>query len=400
MNKVILTSEEQVLTGRTEVAKAFNKRNFDKLLQPNNVIGLETYITYNKKQIEGFELRKTHSDKKTPTTYFMRSEDVQKLPVMIVETMKIHDKGRVYHLVIECETMEIPREKVYTWRELVDYSGMPKEAHSNQLHHILYKNKMLFSRLRPHVYSRIITESAFGKTKYLEWVRACLDHTSMVSDPSPPKLFYASCHTRFIIINELPDDTVKASFIKTCNMLMNLGDGTNDLDNPSRATKGTSETADTSMTSLVFTHNPPKYYQDLGSRTFEEIYPYNVVNRFYYNYYTGYLSPRFPEHMDFEALADHYSDFFKGMISTMLYFEVEWGRLPNKFPRIDLEQYFFPERENRFRTHFFEFAKALSHYASDESQYKALLDEEYKSHQAYRVMIANDCWKESFKGGK
>jgi len=393
MNKVMLTPQEQILTGRTEVAKEFNKLNFDSLLQPNNIIGLESYIVYGKKHIEGFEVRKTHVDKKVATTYFIRSKDIHKLPITADKTVKIHHSGKVYHLVLECTEMRIPAVKIYSWKELIDYSGLPKEVHSNQIHHILYKAKMLYARLKPHVYSRIITESAFGKTKYLEWIRMNINHISMLSDPSPPKLFYAACHTRDIIINELPDDTNKNNFIKTCNSLMNLGDGTNELDNPSRATKGTTETTDTSDTSLTFTHNIPSYYINSGLRTFEEIYPYNVLNRFYYNMYEGFLSPKFPEEMNFKKIAEKYELFFQGMISTMLYFEQEWSNLKNVYPNVSLQEYSFDANEKRYEDHFIDFAKCLSHYASNEEQYKVLLTEEYRSHKRYKTLVSSNVWR-------
>ena len=397
IEKIILTTEEQILTGRTEVAKEFSKLNFDKLLNHNDVHGLESFITYNKNQIEGFELRKTHVDKKVPTTYFIRTKDIPKLPIIATKTIKIHDGRKVYHLITECDSMNIPAVEVYTWKELVDQTGLPKECHSNPTHHTLYKAKKLYGRLKPHVYDRTVTESAFGKTKYLEWTRMNINNMSMISDPSPAKIFYAACHTRNIIINELPDDTNKTNFIKICNSLMNLGDGTNELDNPSRATAGTTETADTSGTSLAFTHNIPSYYSNDGLRTFEQIYPYNVINRFYYNLYEGFLSPVFPEQMNYKELSIKYSTFFKGVISTMLYFEKHWPSLKNKYPKVSLVEYKFLKKESRFRDHFVDFAKCLSHYAPTEEMYKYLLDAEYKSHTSYRDLIGKNDWRESFK---
>jgi hypothetical protein len=274
---------------------------------------------------------------------------------------------------------------VYNWREVIDYSGIP--SHTNSLHYTLYKIKVLYSRIKGQVYHRTITESAFGKDKYKESIRLLLNEASLLSDPTVANLFYRACHNRDITINELPDTKNKSDFIKLCNMLIRLGDKTNVLDNRARNTTGTTDTADTSKLSLSFTHNVPKYYHDKGEKCFDDIYPYNVINRYYYNLYDGYLQAKFPNDVNYENVAVKYEPFIRDWIMSVKYWEIKFKSLKNKFDYIPLIDFKFMKHEERFNDHFSDFANAVSQYAKDEKEYLTMLHEEYKTHMDYRDMI-------------
>lgn len=379
---------DQMMAWNTDVVESFNKLNFDKLLTPNLIEGLETFITYNKKHLEGYEIKKQHIDKPTRTRYFIKSSQINELPLIVLESIKIHDKGNVYHLVTRYKSFKIVPAQVLSWRELIDSTGIPK--HTNMLHYTLYKNKVLYGRLNRHLFTRIVTESAFGKDKYIEGWMHLINNATNVSDPSAPKLFYSLVHTRDVTINELPDTSNKSNFIKFCNMIIRASDGSNRVDNPSRATAGTKEFADTSLTSLRFLHNVPSYYHSVGEPSFDDIYPKNVVNRLYYNLYTGYLQAEFPNSFDIVKEAEKYSDYYKKIIKTALWYQENWHSLGNRYSNVDLSTYYFDKKNNRYRDHFIDFAKCLSHYARDEQEYKMLLDEEYKTHKDYEKLLAKE----------
>jgi hypothetical protein len=384
-----ITKELLNILWHTKTCSAFNNLNYDNILYPNGIEGTEQYIIVgpadNKKHLEGYVIKKFHTAKPTATLYFMRSEDIDQLPVIINGTRKVHASGKVYTLVTSYTSINMNPAKIYDWRQIIQYSGIP--THTNAIHWTLYKNKRLFARTNSHVYARVVTESAFGKDKYTEAYRMLLGDTMSISDPSSAKIFYTICHSNDVTINELPDDSNKQDFSKMCNLFMRIGDKSNLVDNRARATGGTTETAKTDKLSVVFTHNVPWYYENKGKKTFEEIYPYNVINRYYYNLYEGFLKAEFPEIMDHTKAAEMYSQFYKNWIRSALWYEQNWSKLKNLYPNVDLKEYTFPKKEERMREHFVEFAKCLSHYAKDEKGYRTLLDEEYKSHQKYRGII-------------
>jgi hypothetical protein len=390
---ISLTNDDLMLINNTDSAEAFSKLNFDDLLTPNGIVGTESYLV-NKitdEKIEGFEVRKHHVKDPAPTRYFVRTEDINMLPAIVLDKRKVHSQGNVFYLCTKLQSFSYEPEKIFSWREIIDFTGIP--CHTNPIHYSLYKNKVLFGRVHKHVYHRVVSESAFGKDKYLEWWRHLINNSMNVSDPSTAKLFYAVCHNRDVTINELPTDLGKSDFGKFTNMLMRLGDGSNDVANPSRATKGTKEVADTSLTTLRFLHNTPKYYHEKNKPCFDEIFPYNVVNRYYYNLYDGYLQASFPNSFNASKVAVKYSYFYKWLIRSVLWYEEHWDELENLYPDYDLSPFVFRAKEERFKDHFFKFAKCLSHYALSVEEYSSLLIEEYKSHRAYESLVGSDDWK-------
>lgn len=384
---MVITDKEQNIIWNTKTLRYFNLLNYDKILYPSDVQGTETYITVgqDKKHIEGYEVLKKHKDDVKPTRYFVRTEDVKDMPIEIIKAVKIHSKGVVYNLLVGSKTVKIPAKKVMDYREIIDCSGIP--YHTNKLHYNLYKNKVLYGRIKGQLYYRTITESAFGKDKYKESVRLLLNESSLLSDPTVANLFYRACHNKDITINELPDTKNKSEFIKLCNMFMRLGDKTNTLDNRARSTSGTSDFADTSKLTLSFTHNVPSYYHDKGEKCYDDIYPYNVINRYYYNLYEGYLKAEIlSDEIYYQASID-YAEYIKAWISSVKYYEENIDKMGNRFSTIPLFDFKFNKKEERFKDHFMDFAKALSLYAKDEKEYLELLHEEYKSHKNYDEMV-------------
>jgi len=383
-----ITNEDLMKIWHTKTINAFHTQNFDDILYPTNIIGTETYIVTgsgdNKKHVEGYVVTKKHKNESTNTIYFLRTQDVELLPLKILKTTKIHSKGGVYNLLTCGKSIKITPQKDMNWRELVEQSGIP--MHSEPMHHALYKNKVLYARLKGQMYYRVITESAFGKDKYKEALRLLLDSSCNLSDPSTAKLFFSVCHTRDLTINELPKPE-KKDFIKFCNALMRIGDAATILDNSSRKTEGTYEVAHIENLSTSFIHNIPKYYHDRGEDSFEDIYPYNVINRYFYTLYEGFLQAQFPSDMDYIKIAEEYTPFLRRWIKSALWYEEHWHELKNLYPNVDLSKFHFKSKENRFKDHFIDFARCLSHYAETEAEYKVLLNTEYQCHDKYRNII-------------
>ena len=385
-----LTKKELMDIWNTSTLDSFNKLNFDNVLYPSNIDGNETYIKLSQNKdadiINGYRLLKKHKKDNVETLYFVRSCDINNLPIEIQGKHKINYAKEVFNLVTDLESCRIVPQRVFTWKQIIDWSGCPN--HTNQIHYALYKMKCLYGRTNKQFYYRAISESAFGKTKYKEMIKLLLNKMCIVSDPSSPKLFFAICHNKDVTLNEMPDTSNKGLFIKFCNMLMNLGDKSKSIENPSRKTEGTFENADTSKLSLSFTHNPPHYYKEKGLKSFEEIFPYNVVNRYYYNLYEGMTE--FKESFGFnsEQCAIKHKPFISDWIKSVLWYEEHWNEIENKFPECLLDKFKFNKKEPRFKEHFIDFAKCVSEYCEgDVNLYIRLLTEEYKSHKNYEQMI-------------
>jgi len=174
-------------------------------------------------------------------------------------------------------------------------------------------------------------------------------------------------------------------------MLMRIGDGTKILDNRARKTDGTLDEAHIGNLSVSFTHNVPSYYQHTipPKKIFEEIFPYNVINRYYYNLYDGFLEANFPANFNYHEIAVKYQDFIKKWIKSCVWYEQNWQCLVNRYPVVSLAKYKFKDKEPRFKDHFIDFARCISHYAETQDEYIKLLDEEYKSHISYMRLIPN-----------
>ena len=387
----------------TSTLQEFSDLNFDNILFPSNIIDHETYIRPSRDKdaphCDGFEVHKKHKGDSVTTIYFVRSEDIPKFPIEIVKKpRKIHYNRKVYNLVTEINPCKIEPEKILTWRQIIDYSGIP--VHTNQLHYTLYKMDVLYGRTKGQYYYRTITESAFGKDKYKESVRLLLDNMSLISDPTVAKLFYACCHNRDITINELPDNTGSTDFNKLCNMFMRIGDKTKKLDNRSRKTEGTYETAETKNLTVSFIHNIPQYYHDKGKKCFDDIYPYNVINRYYYNLYTGFL--KFKQDYNYNPVetAVAYSDFIKAWIKSVLWYQDNWSQIENRFQEVFERKWTecFKKKEERFKDHFRDFALQASEYSEgDIKLYLQLLKEKFDSHMKYRELVEEEQAEISFE---
>ena len=76
-------------------------------------------------------------------------------------------------------------------------------------------------------------------------------------------------------------------------------------------------------------------------------------------------------------------------------------KLPNKFANVPLDQFEFSKSEDRFKTHFIDFAHCVSHYARNEKEYLIILKEDYDNHKKYgsyyKDLISEDV---DYSGGK
>jgi len=386
------TKEEQMKVFNTSTLQAFNELNYDKLLFPSNIQEEETYIRLGIEKdattINGFSLLKKHYKSSAQTQYFVRVEDINKLPILIINTRKVNYSREVFNLVTEFEKVKIEPEQKMSWKELVDFTGCP--YHSNEIHYTLYKMKCLYARTKSQVYFRTISDSCFGKTKYLEMLNLMLNHICIISDASSPKLFFAICHQRMICLNEMPDKGDK-NWSKFCNNLINIGDKSKSVENPSRKTEGTFDCADTSKLSMCFTHNCSSYYHNVGLKGFDELFPYNVINRYYYNLYDGLANFHQSHGYNAEKTAKKYQEVIRDVIKTALFYEDNWDKIQNPFPEELLDGFKFENKEPRFKEHFYDFANAIAEYSQgDVNIYMKLLVEEYKSHIAYKKLISNE----------
>lgn len=393
----MISKEEQRDIWNTNTLNEFRNLNYDQLLFPSNIEGMETYIKlpntyYNGKKIaegetiQGFECVKKHKDDIADTLYFVRTQDVNNMPLLIKKSEKVMFSKKVYNLVTESVAMRIKPEKKMSWKQLVQFMGLP--YHENPVDYALYKNKILYGRTNKQFYYRVVSPSAFGKTKLKESIKLLTNNMTIVSDPSAPKLFYAICRATDVTLNEMPDYSTKSSFIKFCNMLMNIGDKSKGVENPSRSINGTKEYAETDKLSVSFTHNPPDYYHKVGERGFDDIFPENVISRYYYNYYTGVLNFSVSESYNAVESAIKYQGFLKDWIKTMLWYEENWDNIINPFGTKYLDLFEFANDRPRFKDHFVDFAKCLAEFCDgDERKYAKLLKAEYDSHKKYEEVL-------------
>ncbi len=394
--KNLPSKEEQTLIWNTECLLSFHNLNFDMMLDSSNLIGVETFIKLgfdkDSPTLDGYEFCKKHANSDVNTIYFMRTEDSIELPIIIQKVKKIRYSKKIYNLVEEYTPMKIKPEKLMSWRELINCSGVP--MHTKELHYTLYKNVALYGRLKDQVYYRIVSESKFGKDKYKESLRILLGKMRILSDPSRANVYYSSIFNTDLTICELPSYANAEEFNKMVNQFIRIGDHTKVLDNPSRAkssnTDGTTfDISHIEHLSLSFLHNVPKYYHDKGKKGFDDIYPYNLVSRFYYVLLEGFMEAKFPHNINYKEVALKNQQFIKDWIKTCLWYEIHWNEIENPYPDFYLNKFIF-RQDSRFKDHFIDMAKCFSQYAENETEYMKLLIEYYKCHKNYDNLINNN----------
>ena len=392
---ITMTEEDLNLCWDTNTIEAWGNMYFDNVIFSNNIVGLETYLVKGKgseeKHYEGFECRKMHKGNKTETTYFLMSKDLHKIPIMLDTNnglTKLHYRQKVWNIITGGTSLEIEPQRILTWREIIDYSGIP--YHTKPKDWTRYKLKRLYARITGQLYQRAISESGFGKDKYVESYNLLIQKGCNISDPSRAKIFYSACHNKEITINELGVPTGQEQY-EYFNMMMRIGDETKILDNSKRATDGTKEKITLSKLSVSFTHNIKEYYHKKDKKCFEQLYPYNVINRYYPNKYEGYSQRQMkPRNVTHHELALKYDSFIKSWVKSVLWYEKNFENLPNRYPNIPLTDFVFKTKEDRFRTHFERFAHCVSHYAKDEKEYLEILKDDYENNRAYMVSIETD----------
>lgn len=374
---------------------AFNQLNYDKMLTASNLLGNEQCIKLSRDSldfIDGFEAHKLHKNSTVKKTYFVPTLYAQQMPILIIPEAlrKVRYQSKVYNLLTNATSIKITPERILSFRRLVDESGLT--THTKPDHYTTYKIIVLTARLGK-LCARVVTESAFGKDKYIEMVRLLMNGTTVLTDPTIAKLINRIQHDKFVVISEMPGVMSGEPFSQLCNAFITIGDDRQVLDNRARATRGTTESAVISNKSVLFIHNPRKYYTDKGKQGFEDIYPYNVINRYFMVNLLGYTETRFTENLDNMEYCNEFSSVLKDWVKSALWYEEHWHTLKNE-RGIDWERFNFPKHEERFKVNFERIALAVSHYAESDEEYLSMLKLLYNQHLELKYEIQDEPFKE------
>ena len=357
---------------------AFNNMNFDMIINKTNLRGTEQYISLSRQKedhVLGFEAVKRHKNKSVPTTYFIPTPKAEQIPIRIDQTIKQIFNSKVYNLVTDSTVMKIMPEKVYSFQELVNGSGL--KDHTNPTHYTLYKIICLWCRLGKGCV-RIVTPSAFGKDKYLEMVRLLINRVTVLTDPTIAKLNNRIQHDKLIVLSEMPGETTGNGFRRFTNALNIIADDRQILDNRARAARGTSESADISSTSVMYIHNPATYYSN--GKGFKELMFKSTYNRYIPFILEGYTQSKFTPNLNPYSFVKKHHTYLKNWIKSALWYEENWHTYIDPY-FVDLSKYKFNKSNERWQTNFVRLAKAVSLYAGeDKIMYDKLIDELYKSH--------------------
>jgi len=382
--------EELPKIWHTKSCLEFDKMMFNMRLGYEHVVSDEMYLTVegkNGKQahLEGYVAKKTHQGNEFPTVYFIPTESIQYLPIIVKKTTKKHDAKKVYNVINDYASIKIEQKEVYTPRQLALLFGNP--YHTNILHHTIHKYKRLIHFIEDGFTWRCVSESGFGKTVFDEALCHLTGEGIDVTSPSPAKLFWCIAKYKRVNVNEMPMAGSKEAETKLKNIMMCISQNSGTITNPSRSLPGVPEIVDISEHAVSFTHNVAQYYHSKNNKSFEEYFEYNVINRLYCQELKGNMILDDQE-INYKEIAEKYKDFYIDFIKTLKYLKQHKTEFKNKYPEIDIDKmYYFPKKEDRFKSHFFKFSKWASHFAKDVNQYKMILDEDYKTHVEYKELI-------------
>ena len=245
------------------IVEAYNEEKFAGIIDINSNIGDELSVKnmdYDKEMNPNVPARLFYYPIKIGlVNYLMRSEDIDQLPVKILNTNKITVGTRAYERIDSAVSIKISAQKTKSYKDFIlgymDYAHMvPKEF-------IVWK--IICERaIADKLFVRAISYPSWMKTSTLYVFSLLRNDIEILDNNSYAKMKYSlSAKPKVLVCDEVDDITTdtKRSLSK---VFRNCGDGRGVITNDTRAATGVTEVFDLEGTSIIALYNFPKSMSD------------------------------------------------------------------------------------------------------------------------------------------
>jgi len=344
----------------------FNDILYNDILTIGNITSKEQIYSFKDAgTLTGFRLEKKNDRK----IYFLKTDDINKLPLKVTKTKKDSFRTDVMYIIKEAKSVKIPDVKETSFRNVVDW--LCNFKHSNPIHWKLYKIITIVGAI-DRVNYRAIGDAGFGKDSVVDALTELINETANIYGATFAKLEYHLKNT-FLFFNEMGNLNKDDKF-NMQNFFLQSAAFRNKYIKKSRKSKGTREEYNLSKTSVGIASNPYLYYKQKGQETFIDMFQQAVIDRFIPFRFNGVLTHKFLPHFNTKNVVSKNQRFYKKIISTL-----NWYRNnTNKVEPIDWD--YNPEFKFKIRYDrtFNVIIKYISIYAENKEEYVKLVDELHK----------------------
>ena len=347
----------------TDTLTSFNIKLYDGLLRKENIISNEISKKYEEEDKYGYVLEKDNPETKLKERFFVRTEDIDKLPLVVDRSTKFSFRSEVFKMVNHATTKKIPSRPELTFKELLDFYA--NYTNSNPHHFMLSKLIMITGYLE-RLNIRIVSEASFGKDGLVDILSILNGNVANLYNATLAKLKY-SLNNDFIVINEL-GGLNKQEIGSLQVYLTQAGSYKPKYENNSRSTMGTKEVMDLIDKSHIIFHNTPDYYQQKGQMYFEEMFTPAIMDRFPGLLMDGYVTEDFSASKSIEDYDEDRSKQLKKFIATLNHFK-DNKITKRKFTVNDDFWGFKGKEKQRSLRSFKIISKYLAEYSETESEF-------------------------------
>ncbi|MFH2027818.1 MAG: hypothetical protein ABIJ08_01645 [Nanoarchaeota archaeon] len=347
----------------TDFLSAFNAELYKNVLTSDNIVSDEVCKKFEYDEVYGFELETYNPVTKVKDKYFLKTKDLELLPILVTATDKFSHRSQVFKMITKCVTKKIPTKKCMELPELIKNFATIK--HSNQAVFDLYKKIMLagyFERLNV----RVVSPASFGKDGIVDIIGLLNGGVANLYNATLGKLKY-SLRNDYIVINEIGG--LKREEISALQIyLVQAGAYKPKYENNSRSVVGTKESADLQNKSHIILHNLPVYYESKGQQYFEQMFTEAVIDRFPALLMDGWITEDFSKAPEYSEVSEADTDMLKKIIATINYFKQ--NKIEKAKYTIDTGFWGFKgkSRQRALRS-FTIISKWLSHFADNEEEF-------------------------------
>jgi len=362
----------------TDYLNILNNELYKNVLTVDNVISDEVCMKYNESEYFGFILSIDNIKRKLKDKFFLPTELIDKLPLIITNKKKFSYKNAAYWFVSAAKSVKIPTEKKMEFRELVN--TFASYGHSNEKHWKLFRIISLaayFERLN----IRIVSEASFGKDGIVDILQLLNGSVANLYKATLAKLKY-SLRNDYVVINELGAlNSQQVADMQT--YLLQAGAYKPRYENNSRSVAGTKEMMDLTTKSHIIFHNTPYYYDEKGQSYFEKMFTQAVMDRFPALLFGGYVTEDFTYTPTKKDITEESTQKIKDIISTVNYFKE--NNITDFKYKLDEEIFGFKGKQRQRTLRSFKvMCKYLDAYSDSEDEFKewcSLLKKCYDDYQ-------------------
>lgn len=359
----------------TDNLNQLNEKLYKQVLTTDHITTDEVSKQYKDDTYYGFVLQKENTKLKIKEKYFLPTEQIRKLPLIIKEKAKFNYKNEVLWFIQTAQTVRIPAEKRMNFTQLINNFAAYK--HSNPKHHTL--NKIIsIAGYCERLNIRIVSESSFGKSSVINILALTNGGVSKTERATYAKLKHTVPHYDFIVCDEVGDlKPVERSDLQT--YLLPVGAWEPHFTNSSVSIGKARDKTNLMNKTHIILHNTPVYYEEHNQKYFEQLFTPAITDRFPALLMQGFVTEDFSKSPNIKDLNEKDEQLIKDIIATINYYKENPVITPKySFPS---ELFDFKGKEKQRSARSFKvICKYLAEYSKDETDFIAW------------CVILKDCW--------